>query len=256
MVVGPCTDLIETGELVEHCELGDDTPTDAQIATARNVAQTIAWTLSGRRVGVCTVVAERPGRVMSAGCSVQRLAGSSTVVCGCCARFGGGCRCPAVDEVLLGSGQVIGVDEVRIGGEVVDPAEYALVGGRRLVRDVGVRWPACQLLGHDDDAPDVLVVDYRWGQPLDDVGHYAILAFGCELLKAMLNIECRLPPGVTSVTRQGISVDVLDPFEFMQEGRTGVYEFDLWLHTVNPAGLRRASKVRTPDIVEPVRRRS
>jgi hypothetical protein len=57
---------------------------------------------------------------------------------------------------------------------------------------------------------------------------------------------------VQSITRQGISMAILDPFDFLDNGRTGVYQFDLWLATVNPTGLPRRSRVFSPDIARPV----
>lgn len=254
---GPCAPLVSPSDVNQFCDLdqsdGDNPPSDAALQHAAESASTIAWTLAGRRHGECTVFAERPGRSGRSGCR-QRLAypgGGSRCLCACCGR--GWCGCPGASTVFVGHRTPIaGVDDVRIGGASLSNSSWALVRGRQLVRRDGGVWPACQLLARDDDDEDVLVVDYRWGEPVGEYGRYAIALFACEILKAASGRECQLPSGVTSVTRQGVSLDVSSPFDFLREGRTGVYELDLWLSSVNPHGLRSPSRVWTPDVDEPV----
>jgi hypothetical protein len=59
--------------------------------------------------------------------------------------------------------------------------------------------------------------------------------------------NCELPQRVTSVSRQGVSYTILDNQEFIDELRTGLYEIDLFLKTVNPDNARRKSKVFSVD---------
>ena len=64
---------------------------------------------------------------------------------------------------------------------------------------------------------------------------------GTEALTAWLAIEygkaaqgkpCALPDRVTSITRQGVSWTVLDPQDFLNQGRTGMARVDAWLSPV------------------------
>jgi hypothetical protein len=59
---------------------------------------------------------------------------------------------------------------------------------------------------------------------------------------------CSLPTRVSNVTRQGVSFTILDPFDFLTNGRTGLYTVDLFLSTYNPNGLRRPSRAWSPDL--------
>ena len=58
--------------------------------------------------------------------------------------------------------------------------------------------------------------------------------------------ECELPQRVQSVTRQGVSVTVLDQFEDLDEGRTGIWLIDSWVASVTrpPSG----GSVLSPDL--------
>ena len=243
---GPCGDLIVAADVESCCDVTqyDDVnpPSDALLADAVAVASRVAWTLAGRRHGSCQVTGERPARRRGRDrCQPLTVAAWAAWH---------GCTCNGPAEVALGHSPVTAVDDVRIGGVSLAAADYALVGSNRLVRRDGGRWPACQLLDLPDTSADVLVVDYTWGVPLDAQGVRAVAALGCEFVKACLpgDVECRLPQAVRSVTRQGVSLDLVDPFDFLNEGRTGVYEFDLWLRAVNPHGASRPSRVRTPDV--------
>jgi hypothetical protein len=59
--------------------------------------------------------------------------------------------------------------------------------------------------------------------------------------------ECTLPQRVTSISRQGMSMTLLDPQDFLDKGRTGIYQVDLFLTTINPDGARLRSRVFSPD---------
>jgi len=232
-MTGPCEPLITVAELTACCEAAVGAE-PAHVDTAIDAASFIAWALSGRRYGICTVTAERPGRVNDACCPVAPC----------------GCGCPAPSVVWLAHGPVVAVDEVRIGGVPVE--DFTLLGTNRLVRQPPERWPACQFLGSDVDDDDVLVVDYDWGIPVDAFGAAAIAAYACELLKACQGKDCALPERLTSVTRQGVSFVIEASQDWLDKGRTGVPLLDQWLTAVNPEALKRPASVRSPDLVAPV----
>ena len=45
-----------------------------------------------------------------------------------------------------------------------------------------------------------------------------------------------------------MSWTLLDPQDFLDKGRTGIYQVDLFLRTVNPDGARLRARVFSPDI--------
>lgn len=251
MIEQPCAPLVTPEDVEKYCNLsqfGDEPPSGEEILDAAAVASRVAWALGGRRHGLCPVTGERPGRPRWRSCCLTRSA----------YRWNGewrnGCSCKRLPIVQLAGDPVDSIQAVRIGGVVLDPSAYHQLSGNRLIRRDGGSWPACQLLDEPDDAEDVLVVDYTWGVPVDPQGILAISELACELLKARPGSggKCRLPERVTQVTRQGVTFVLLDPFDFLQEGRTGVYSFDLWISTVNPELLTQAPRVRSPDIARPI----
>ena len=60
--------------------------------------------------------------------------------------------------------------------------------------------------------------------------------------------SARCPQRVTQVSRQGMSWTLLDPQDFLDKGRTGIYQVDLFLSTVNPRRRRLRSRVFSPDV--------
>lgn len=113
------------------------------------------------------------------------------------------------------------------------------------------------LLRRADGAPwpdDGVEVTYRHGLAPPVGGHRAAIQLTLELGKAWAQDKsCRLPQRVQTIVREGVTVTFVDKFEALDQGRTGVYEIDLWITSVNPAKLTRRSRVWSPDIA---RRRS
>ena len=246
----PCEPLVGTEALLDICEGFSEQDTDpARAEQAAQVASKVAWALAGRRHGICEVAAERPGRVRASG-RIRQWGGTPAGYDPCDARSC--CGCNRVDELILGRQPVVQVDEVRIAGVAVDESEWRLTDEGRILRVGGAGWPRCQRLTRPDDADDVVVVDYQWGLPVDTHATVAIARFGCEVLKMLHGQDCALSDGITQLNRQGISIDVLDPFDFLADGRTGVIEFDIWLRTVNPHRRHSRPRVRTPDVARPV----
>src|SRR3546814_8783259 len=71
-----------------------------------------------------------------------------------------------------------------------------------------------------------------------------------DLAKAACNDKtCGLPRRVQSVTRQGVTVAVLDAFDDIDEGHTGIWLIDSWVASV----VRRPRKMRvlSPDRMPP-----
>lgn len=159
------------------------------------------------------------------------------------------CGCNRLPRVFLGY-DVVSVASVDISGDLLDPSAYRLSEGWLLRLDGGI-WPCCQDLANDPGGEDTFTVTGLAGVEPTELGIRAVKALATELAKACIPEEadsCALPERVTNIVRQGVSMTLLDPFDFFSEGRTGIYIVDLFLSAVNPAGLRRPSKAWSPDL--------
>ena len=172
---------------------------------------------------------------------------------GCRHRQSQRCGCRRLHALSLGVAPLVAVGEVVIDGEVLDPAAYRIDNARELIRLDGQPWPVCT----DATDPDGFRVEVTHGIEPPQAGVWAAAALACELAKSRdpdLQGECKLPKRVTSVTRQGLSMVVLDPMDFLDDGKVGVYECDLFLKAYNPAKLQRRAAVMSPDVGRRARR--
>ena len=91
-------------------------------------------------------------------------------------------------------------------------------------------------------------ITYTFGRPRPETGRLAVILLATELGKALAGKSCQLPARVTSITRQGVSFDVLESLEVLKEGLTGVHAVDMWIRGVNPQQVRQQAQVWSPDI--------
>lgn len=217
------------------------------------IASYILWALSGRQFPGVFVDTIRPCRSEQVSdiyrfrhergwWSASRPWGS----CGCGTHDS--CGCGGLSQLTMPGKAVLGIFEVKLDGEVLDPSEYRVDDNKRLVRLGNERWPCCQDLGLADTEPDTFSVSYAFGRVPPEAGLQAARELACELYKGALTGDCALPKRVTSVSRQGMSMVVLDPFNFFDKGRTGLYMVDLFLAAVNPGKSQRPVVVRSPDV--------
>jgi hypothetical protein len=97
-------------------------------------------------------------------------------------------------------------------------------------------------------------VTLRHGLPWPVDGRVAISTLACELALACSNDSaCRLPKRVQSITRQGMTMVVLDPLQFLDQGKFGVPEVDYFVNGVNPGRNRQRARVLSPDVPRSVR---
>lgn len=156
--------------------------------------------------------------------------------------------------VGLGVTPVIDVTSVTVAGAVLDPGAYRVDDYRWLVRTDGSTWPSCP---DPIDDPEGFHVDVTYGRTPPQSGILAAASLGCELALSCSPEtvgECRLPSRVTSITRQGISMVVLDPFDFLEDGKTGVYEVDLFIKAENPERVQRRARAYHPSRMKRTRR--
>lgn len=240
-------------------------PSDQDRLTAIGV-QTM-WALTGRQFAVCaTTVRPCPQPCAStavrapwlhpaigggAGWYPALVSGAMVNIDCMCGR--GGCQCRPLCKARLSPGPVRDILAVDIAG-VALPDGYQVVDGMWLVRTDGLCWPGCNAADRAAGAPDVWTVTYTYGlQPPDGVVHGAAV-LSCELAKACAaDASCRLPKRIQSVVREGVSVTVLDPMDFLDDGLTGVPEVDVQIKAFNPGGLFEACEVSSPDVRRPSR---
>lgn len=122
---------------------------------------------------------------------------------------------------------------------IIDRREYRVDHRYKLVPTRYATWRPC----------DDIEVTYSYGVDPTAMGRRAAKVLANQLLRARVRPdECELPSRVTSISRQGISMTMLDPQDFLQDGRTGLYEVDLFLKSVNPDRARVRSRVFSPDL--------
>lgn len=158
---------------------------------------------------------------------------------------------PPSGVILLSGRPVVSVQSVKVDG--VPTAAYTLRNGFVLtltdpaVTSVGVVGP-CYQTGR------TVAVSYTYGLtalPVDVLR--AITVLSEEMMAAANGNVCRIPERITSVTRQGVSWTVIDPGDFLDKGRTGIYEIDIVIGAINPARAKRRARVFSPSSPPPAR---
>lgn len=167
--------------------------------------------------------------------------------CGCGPRD---CSCSVLSEARL-VGPVGGVVSVTINGAVLSPSAYRVDNGNLLVRTDGGVWPACQDMASSlgDTAKQTFGVTYYMGFAPDALSAYAAGVLAVEYAKACTGKKCALPSGVTTITRQGVSMEI--QAGLFPNGFTGIQTVDAWLYTVNPSALKQPPRVSSPDYNRP-----
>lgn len=132
------------------------------------------------------------------------------------------------------------VFSVHYGETLLDPSEYILFNKRFLKLSNGAIWNyACDQRG--------ITVDYSYGMMPPSAGKLAASTLANELLILLGEnsnaSHCRIPERVTSVTREGLSIDMVNPMEFMDEGKTGIWEIDLFIRTANPSRAKKQPRL-------------
>lgn len=166
-------------------------------------------------------------------------------------------RVGAYREIKLPGYPVTGVSSVKVDGVTLDAARYDLVDDRYLMflpesPDAALQtWPRWQDLSVATTEPNSFEIAYGYGMAPPEGGKVAAAALACELLLAAdpeRRGKCRLPRRVQSVSRQGVSMAVLDnPTDLFDKGLTGIPEVDLWITSEVRGRARRPSAVMMPD---------
>ena len=261
--IGTCSSWATTADVCSPC-----TAETADLNAWMQVASDLLFELSGQRFpGICTDTV-RPcaqnchddsARYYGDLVETSLTSWSWFGTCGC---GGDACGCTTLSELTLTGWPLVSIEEVLIDGAILDPSRYRIDDWRRLVRlrDDGSispdAWPTCQQLDLATTEEDTFQIEFTYGQAPPAAGVAAAASLGCQLALACAGSgDCRLPQRVQSITRQGVSMVLLDPFTFFDDGRTGLYDVDLFLAAYGPTSKKRwPALVVNPDRHARVRR--
>lgn len=228
----------------------------AQIkADAQDYAAVILWAATGRIFGRCQVTV-RPcgmkrcsdglgefwGYDWSGGTWVPYVFNGQWFNCAC----PGICCCDPKCQVRL-VGPVDSVLEVKVGSTVIDPSAYRVDDNHWLVRTDGNCWPVCADLD-TDTGPNVFTVTYMRGDPVPPALLRAASTLACEWGKACVGGDCRLSNRVTSMVRSGVTIDMVDPTDMLENGLTGLWEVDTVIRAFNPMRLTHRMRLYAPEL--------
>jgi hypothetical protein len=220
----------------------------ARLQAAVDAAVTVLWSFTGRQYGCCPLIV-RP-------CPQQRehhlfwIPGYAwypvldagvwqNIACAC----GPTCTVGGPGVVHL-PGPVCSVTEVKIDGATVDSSAWVLEGDQLYA--ASGQWPS-QDLSRQAGSPGTWSVEFLQGYPPPAGAAAAVGALALEFWKLCRGEKCRLPRGVESVSRQGVSMKIADPTALFENFQTGIPEVDLWITAVNPHRLAAPPAVLSPD---------
>ncbi len=119
------------------------------------------------------------------------------------------------------------------------------------MRQGGECWPACQDFNAAAGQPSTLVVTYTRGRALPPAGALAAGELACQFAKACTGAACDIPDQVTSISRSGVSFELINPNDAFQNGLTGIANVDRFISSVNPHHLMAPPQVHSLDVFEP-----
>jgi hypothetical protein len=165
-------------------------------------------------------------------------------------------------SVFLSGYPVVEVTLVKIDGLAIPSNEWYLQDRKELVRCLPTAgatptarwgWPQSQRLDLPDTELATFSVAYNYGVAPPQSGVMAATFLAFQLCLDALGQDSSLPQRVTSVSRQGISVAVVDVMDFFSKGLTGIYFLDLFLEAVNPGKAKLPPMAWSPDRGRPRR---
>lgn len=227
-------------------------------ADAKDYAAVVLWAATGRIFGTCQMTV-RPcgmkrcqdglgefwGYDWSGGTWTPYIFNGQWFNCAC----PGVCCCDPRCQVRL-MGPVDSVLEVTVGGVVVDPSAYRVDDNHWLVRTDGDCWPICADMDTDDGS-NVFTVTYMRGDPTPPALLRAASTLACEWGKACTGGDCRLSPRVSSLVRNGITIDMMDPQAILEGGLTGLWEVDTIIMAFNPYKNHQRLRIYAPELNVP-----
>uniref|UniRef100_UPI001FD0B240 hypothetical protein n=2 Tax=Streptomycetaceae TaxID=2062 RepID=UPI001FD0B240 len=239
---------------------GDPDEWSPEQQTAAEIATDVLWRLTAGRYGLCEEVIRPCRRACHE--STPTLAYGNGLLrpvldrgrwynrpCGC---GPSGCTCTPLCEIHL-PGPVHSVVEVKQDGQAVDASGYVLhrtATGGRLVRTGGECWPDCQRVDRPDTEPDTLSVRYLRGLEVPAAGRRAVGQLACEIAKLCEGRPggCALPTGTKTVSREGVTYDIVPPGDWPETLRAHMPQVWAWVQLVSPQQHRQHAAVFSLDL--------
>lgn len=233
----------------------DDEPGQARLKAATDTAVLVLWALTGRQFGVCASTIRPCPHLKEQHWDHTTLPvpgiGWMPVLDGgvwrnmaTCSRGSCGLNSKSVVEL---PGLVQSIHEVVVDGEVIDEASYQLEGNR-LYRAGGRDWPA-QDLSRPAGDPGTWSVTYNQGTPPPSGAGAMVGQLAKDFWDACGDPKkCRIPRRVTTITRNNMTFQRIDPTDIFKNGQTGLPDVDLWIRALNPHQLSSPSNVASPEI--------
>lgn len=135
---------------------------------------------------------------------------------------------------------VLSVDNVKYRGVDLSPTSYSLRNKAYIILNGGMEWFL--------DPVNELEVTYEHGTPPPKAGISSAIRLANEFILSETDpAACALPERVTSISRQGMNIAMLDPQDFLEKGRTGISEIDAFISAANPTRSLKKAKVFSPD---------
>lgn len=152
---------------------------------------------------------------------------------------------PTTSSSAIRLRDAIEIVAVRVDGEILEPSAYVLERGV-LYRIDGNGWPRRQNMDRPVSEEGTFEIEYLKGILVPEGGQMAAGLLACEFAKAACgDQDCQLPERVQTVTRQGVTIGIMDQFEDLEKGHTGIWSVDSWVASVTAP--RRPSTVMSPD---------
>jgi hypothetical protein len=228
----------------------------------------MVWAATGRRFGLCTKVV-RPCRRECEGCGdggwfwaegtwMPYIFNGVWRNCSC----PGDCFGCQPDCQIWLEPPVSSIVSVYFSGSgIIDPNSYRVDDYQWLVRQGPAVsgggeadcWPVFNNLNFPVSgafAPldnSAWQVTYLQGLPFPNVLARAAGELACEYAKMCLGQACRLPQRATSISRQGVTVSLVDVDQLLENGLTGVVTVDNIIRAFNPYRLTSRMKIASPD---------
>lgn len=241
-------------------------PNDEPVCSIRDRVEQMAieflWNWTGRLYGPCPI-RYRPCRqnCTSDSGSMFRSGAPWTpilcngrwynVTCGRCRQDQ--CGCENTSALNLGW-PVASIVSITIDGEVLPETSYRLDNNQLLVRMDGEAWPPCNRLDLPTTEEGTWEIVFERGIEVPIGGRIAAGILANEMAKAICgDASCALPKRIQSITRQGVTIALVDNFDALNEkGQTGIWLVDSWVASVTSP--KRGGSVRSVDV--PVKRYS
>jgi hypothetical protein len=247
-----CTPWVDAATVSARPDMATVTVDPTVLAGACLDASTLLYALSGRQFpGACTATV-RPVD-WSYGCNhvtglLQGLAsGRLTLDSWTAATNGGICGDGGLD---LGLYPVRSITQVKINGQIVDPSLYRPEGQRWLVRPGVLFWPTWQRLDLPDTADGTFSVTVTHGADPPPPGISAAAKLAAELAKSRVGAPNDLPRRITNLNRQQVSMTLADPMTYLDKGRTGIFEADVFIAAYNPGRQYMQPAAWSPELAQ------